>query len=77
LPGVAAQVFAEEVGEDAEATCRKWLAMLDHAMAGEAAARREEVARFAQEQWSWDSCVREHRTIIEDALRTAGARAHE
>jgi glycosyltransferase involved in cell wall biosynthesis len=77
LPGVAAQVFAQEVGEDAQATCRKWLATLDRAMAGEAAARREDVARFAQEQWSWERCVREHRKIIEDALRGAGARAYE
>lgn len=77
LPGVTAQVFAEEVGEDADATCRAWLAMLDRAVSGEAAARREEVARFAREQWSWDQCVRAHRTIIEEALRTAGAKAIE
>jgi glycosyltransferase involved in cell wall biosynthesis len=77
LPGVAAQVFAEDVGADAEATCAQWLAMLDRAVAGDAAARREEVARFAQEQWSWDRCVNEHRKIIDDALRTAGVRAFE
>jgi glycosyltransferase involved in cell wall biosynthesis len=77
LPGVAAHVYAEAISQDVQDTCAKLLLMLDAAAAGEAAARREKVARFAQEQWSWERCVREHRTIIEDALRTAGARTHE
>jgi phosphatidyl-myo-inositol dimannoside synthase len=69
LDGVRQMVFAESVDLDELLTVRRWLQLLDEALAGDLAHRRGEVARFAAEQWSWDGCVKQYADLMESLVQ--------
>lgn len=62
LEGVEQLVFSERIDEDAP---RRWLVLLDRALASDLPARRTQVARFALAHWSWNRCVEEYSQLIE------------
>lgn len=64
LEGVQQVVFSAQVGAGESQDLQGWLELLDRAVAEGLALRRQEVARFASEHWSWQRCVAQYADLV-------------
>lgn len=68
LEGVQQVVLSAHVDAYDPQNLQRWLQLLDGAVAGDLAARRAEVARFASEHWSWERCVGQYADLIDSVV---------
>lgn len=73
LPGVAQRVHHAPVSGDPATVLRDWTALLAQAVAQKAQheCAREQLSRFARENWSWQTCCEAYGALVCDVAAVA------